>query len=396
MTEKKHSLLSPSGAHRWMNCPGSVILTSHLPRTSSVFADEGTTAHDLAARCLLENLDPYSFLGRTDLEGGQRVDEDMCEHIHDYVQLVADLRGQDGALYVEQRVDFQEYTDLEDSQGTCDVIIVRDKELIILDLKYGRGVEVNAQQNEQLMLYALGAYSAFEMIDDFESVRLVVFQPRKYNTSEWSCSIDDLKAFGLYAKTCAQEVIRLMEADAEEIEKHLVPGEKQCRFCDLRAACPALTRFSLEQIEEDFEDMSNGTAEEDEIAQSMEKVGTVEVWCRAVRAAAHNALLQGRTVKGYKLVSGRAGPRRWDDAKYVEDLAVKHDIEDLFSKVLVSPTQAEKRLKKTSPGLWEELEGHISRSEGKPSVALESDKRPALDVTELSDLFEDLSIDDNT
>ena len=157
-----HARLSPSGAHRWIACPGSLALEAEYPDDSSSYAAEGTLAHDIAGQCLEENLDPEDFLyKRFEVDGFVfSVDEAMVKHVADYMRLVRGY-AEGGVLLIERKVNFSPVVGVEDSFGTADAIIVKGDTMTVVDLKYGMGVEVSAEKNPQLMLYALGALNDY-------------------------------------------------------------------------------------------------------------------------------------------------------------------------------------------------------------------------------------------
>lgn len=399
-----HAKFSPSGAHRWMRCPGSLVLEADYPNDSSAYAAEGTCAHDLAAAVLM---DPEFVLpvGETKEVDGYKikVTQDMADFVMQYCKLVWGY-AEGGSLRVEQRVDFSRVIDVPNSFGTSDAVILKDDELLVVDLKYGMGVKVDAEDNEQLQLYALGALEAVSLYsDDVKWVTMVIHQPRLNHVSEWCISVADLTVFGYRAKEKAELVTAntRVYGNTEDVSRlNLTVGDKQCRFCKAKATCPAIrdevTGIAGPSTADDFAQFMPEVPDTDTgdnyLSMAMSKVDLVEAWCKGVRAEVERRLLAGVTVDGWKLVEGRKGNRAWADEAAVEEMFKKsfrlRDAE-MYVQKLISPTSAEKLLKDTPKRLKRAMD-LTSRSAGKPSVAPAADKRPAVAVSNLADDFRDL------
>ncbi|API59610.1 hypothetical protein BSL82_10025 [Tardibacter chloracetimidivorans] len=400
-----HARLSASGAHRWMACPASLTLEARYPESSSAYADEGTAAHELASMALEANLDADAYIGRVIPVGDRQftVDEDMAGHVQTYLDAVR-AYGDGHTLLVEQRVSYASYLGVEigeDGFGTSDAIVITadGRELQVHDLKYGRGVRVDAEHNEQLQLYALGAFDQYGLAYAFERVRMVIHQPRLGAISEWDCTVEELLAFADSAKVAAELAMRRDAYNPQTGEGlRLQPTEKGCRFCKAKADCPALAKEVANTVTgkpgiDDIEDLTQATADlamtySDALGRKMQMVDLVEQWCKAVRARVEAELFAGRDVDGFKLVEGRRGHRAWRDKAEAEALlkSMRLKQEEMYDFSLISPTTAEKRLK-DSPRRWVKVQQLITQPEGKPSVAPASDKRPALNpAADLEDL----------
>lgn len=430
-----HAKLSPSGADRWMVCPGSTVLESGKPDTSSAFADEGTAAHFLAATCLERgtNAKDYAageyviqlcenefngshferFKSDAELVAGKvlnefMVDYDMAEFVQAYVDR---CRAVGGEQFYEQRLYIGDITKEDGAHGTSDFVGIADGELIIRDLKYGRGVKVDADGNRQLRIYALAAMDEFGLLYDFNRVRIAIDQPRIGNVSEAVYTIEEMEAFREEVGVAVAMVEMARKFGAQDPEKlivYLKVDDKACTFCKAKAECPKMRNHVLTLVADDFVDESKPIAPQLEgctsrtmdnalLGNLLQSVDIIEDFCKAIRAKAEAELFAGRDVPGFKLVEGRKGSRKWTDAKEVEQVmkSMRMKIEEMYDFSLISPTTAEKLNKAGTigPRQWPKLKDMITQSEGKPSVAPASDKRPALKIAAVEDEFADESAD---
>lgn len=411
-----HALLSPSGAEGWMTCVGKPAMERGKPDDSNEYSDEGTCAHGVAAMCLTEGKPATAYIGRRIEVGPHRTyefREDMAAPTQCYVDAVLELKrqfvaqGASVSMHVEVRVPIGHITGEEDAEGTSDTVLIAtfpdgSSTAVVIDLKFGQGVRVDAVKNKQGMLYALGTLRALDPLDEITTVLIVIHQPRiAEEPSQWQCTVAELQEFAYEAGCRAREAIRIYKGEMGPGPVGLRAGG-HCKktFCKARATCPALASFVQENVGADFEvipvmaegSLINNTvtiAEDDNLGKKMAATSIIEDWIKAVRAETERRLLAGVEVPGYKLVKGRQGDRAWTSKDEAEKLLKSFRLkqEEMYKFTLISPTAAEKVLKE-SPKRWAKAETLITRSEGAISVAPVSDKRPAITIAPPVDDFD--------
>ena len=369
-----HALLSPSAAHRWLNCTAAPRIEERFPDSGSSYAEEGTLAHAYCARHL------KAFLGlptcNEDTEIGMlgqyhtgEMDEYTALYRDIVLEKLAEARGKtaDAVLLVEQRLDFTKW--VPESFGTADAVIIADGTMEVIDFKYGKGVRVEAEGNPQMMIYALGAYEAFCFEYDIREVRMTIVQPRIDNFSTASVQVEHLID---WAGTTLAPKAR--EAYGGGRQK---PGE-WCRFCKAKAVCKSLANMAVTTAHQysDPRMFSDKTLAENVLPM----LDTIRTWLAGVEEYALEKALSGTKFNGYKLVAGRSIRRITDTEAAMRALRAEFPDEDVFMRPreLRTITDLEKAIGKKR---FNELCGNfITKPEGKPKLVPESDKRPPLDL----------------
>ena len=403
MTEAAHSKLSASAADRWMACPGSVVLSAGLPDNTSEYAAWGSVAHEIADLAL-RDLHPHDRqLGSIVQQDGYAimVDDDMVECVQTYLSNLREMTAGADLFESETRTNYSTWLNVDQdlAWGTADATALIGTELQVHDLKTGRGVEVDAVENHQMMLYAGGKLLEMEALGiEVETVRLVIHQPRvRKAPSEWRLTRDELADWLMGdARQAAQRVLTV----GEPVDEFLAAGD-HCRWCRAKATCPTLrAAVSIEAhgfaaaTPEEFADFV--TAKPDTsawLAAALSKVDMIEDWCSAVRAESLRRLSAGEPVPGYKLVQGKRGARAWANPTEAEKVLREQfrlPVEKAYDLKLISPTTAEKLAKAgdIGPRQWAKVIPLIVQRDGAPSVAPVSDNRPAITVQPVAEAFD--------
>lgn len=363
----KHAVLSASSSERWLNCPPSARLCETYEDKSSDYAAEGTDAHALAEARLKQALgipteDPVENLTWYNAEM-----EDCAQGYAAYVVELLETAKQtcsDPVVMIEQRVDFSRW--VPGGFGTGDCICIAEGLLNIVDLKYGAGIEVSADHNPQMMLYALGALEIFDGIYDIDTVRMTIYQPRKANISIFEMSKDALLT---WADTELTEKARL----AYEGQGNFSCGE-WCRFCKAKAECRERAIYNLRLAQYDF--LNPALLQDEEIADILGRIDALTSWASDVKEYALQQAISGKEWTGWKLVEGRS------NRKYTNEAAVAATVEgagfDPYERKVLGVTAMQKLLGKTR--FEELLAPYIEKPQGKPTLVPESDKRPAMNT----------------
>lgn len=373
----KHAILSASASHRWLACTPSARLEEQFPASESEYAAAGTEAHKLCeirTSYKMGAIKPEDYVKELDefTASAKYYDEEMRECADAYVELVTNkLEGaaalcDDAFMELEVKVDFSKY--VKKGFGTSDCVIVSDDVLEIIDFKYGKGVLVEAENNTQMMLYALGAYEKYKSLYDINGIRMTIFQPRlRKEPSEWEISIGELLDWGKnYVKPRAQL--------AYNGQGDFAPSEETCRFCKAKAQCAARMNENLKVFNESPDPL---IATVEEVAEVLKKAKDIRAWLSDMEDFVTSKLFEGQTVPGWKLVEGRSNRKIADEEKAVERFVAAGIAEPLlYETKLISLTQMEKDFGKKH--VAEILGDLLVKPQGKPTLAPESDKRPAM------------------
>lgn len=375
MTPSDHALLSASGAHRWLNCTPSARLESDEPESTSAAAEQGTAAHALAEHKLRRALKqrskrPVSAWIDDEME---TLTDDYVSFVQEHISIAQETCG-DPQVLIEQRLDFSHI--VPGSFGTGDCVIIAEPTLQIIDLKYGQGVLVEAVNNPQLMLYALGALHAFGSLYDIETVSVTIYQPRRANVDTWEISVAELEQ---WAETEVKPKAELASAG----EGEFCPGS-WCQFCRIAPTCRARAEANLQLAKLEF--VPPAELSDAEIADVLTRIPQLKTWAADVEAyALSKAVNQGVVFEGFKLVAGRS-VRKYTSETDVAAAAEAAGYKDIWDRKLITLTAMEKLMGK--PAFNEILGDFVTKPAGKPTLVPASDKRPALDLVSAATDFQ--------
>lgn len=372
-SSRKHALLSASGASRWLNCTPSARLEEKFDESApSVYAAEGTLSHEFGDINLrFKNGEISEKIYNSELKKLRKEDlyiDEMEGEVEKYVNivwesfLVAKSKTPDAVMLVEERLDFSHL--VEKGFGTGDATIIADGVLEIIDLKYGKGVKVEAEDNPQLKLYGSGALRAFEMLYDIHTIRLVIVQPRLDHVSTWEISAKDLIKWG-------EEQVKPTAAKAYS-GKGVQKAGSWCKWCKVAPMCATLAAQNVKLAKHDFRDPHTLTPKQ--LLEVYKQMPMLVDWVNAVQNYLLKEAIKGKKWPGYKVVEGRSNRKWLDEEKVVEILENEmFDKKDFMQSKLQGIAKIEKLL--GVKAFKEKVADYVIKPQGKPTLVPESDKR---------------------
>ena len=388
---EEHAKLSASGSNRWINCPGSIVLESSFEEKESEYAEEGRLAHSVAelklTKYFKKGIGPKKFKSAMDeFKKSPYWNKSMDDYTDDYFEFVKEkaLSYPDRPFVdVELRVDYSNIA--PEGFGTCDCVMLHGEELSIIDLKYGTGVKVDAKDNSQLMLYALGVYNMFSVIYGIKTIHLSIVQPRLGHFDTHTINIDELLAFGERIKPIALEAFN--GSDKLAVGDH-------CGFCKAKSKCRARAEAMFKPVEEhilskEVDPYEIKLLSSREMGDLLMKLDGVVDWIKSLESEALAEALAGNTVTGYKLVEGRSVRKITDEALAVSKLvSAGYEEPLLYERKLLSMTNLEKLVgKKDFASI---LDGVIEKPPGKPTLVKASDKRKEYVLNDAKSMFSEV------
>lgn len=362
----EHARLNPSAAERWLNCPGSIALSDQCPPAGTTdYAEEGTRAHAVAEAKLRFVNKEITLNGMRNLIKPHEPDGEMDEATDYYRDAVTEIyysAGNDAELLIEQKFTLDKW--VPGGFGTSDAVVIGGGVINVIDLKYGKGIRVDAEDNPQLRLYALGAVNMFESLYDFDTVRMTIVQPRLDHISTAEMSLNVLVN---WADTVVKPTAKRAAAGCNEI----TAGD-WCRFCPAKAVCRIRAEYNLETERLKFKDPA--LLDNDEVGDVLTRGTALKTWLKDVEDHVLRRALEGEHFDGWKLVEGRSNRKITDEIEAVKKLtAAGMDEALLYERKFYGITQLEKNVGKKK--LSDILGKLIDKPAGKPTLVPESDKR---------------------
>ena len=370
----QHALLSASGAHRWLHCTGSPLLEKDFPDSTSVYAQEGTLAHELCELKLMAYTGEITKRKLTSMktrlmksELWQPEMDSTSEAYLDYIKDITMSYTVKPVILTEKKVDFSQY--VPEGFGTADCLVLAGDTLHVVDYKHGKGVVVDADHNPQMMLYALGAMSELSLLYRFKFVHMTIVQPRVSNISEFTMTADELIEWG--------ETIVKPKAEAAMSGKGEFDAGDWCRFCRAKQQCKTRYESNDSLYPELSERHDPRLITLDELGRYLKRGKDMAAWLEDMKEYALSESLAGAEVPGWKAVEGR-GSRVFTDTDEAVDTLIKNGIDEsvLYERRVLTLAQMEKAVGKKAFG---ELVGDlVVKNPGKPTLVEESDKRPRI------------------
>ena len=375
-----HAVLSASGSHRWLNCTPSARLELEFENTGSEAAREGTAAHALCEHKLKRALHMRSRRPVSDYDSDEM--EECTDAYVDFVMEQYEAAKQvceDPVILIEQRLDFSCY--VPDGFGTGDCLIISDDRLHIIDFKYGMGVLVEAEDNPQMKLYALGALAVYDALYDIREVSMTIFQPRRENVSTWTIPVENLKSW-------AENELKPRAKMAYDGEGEYIPGE-WCTFCRAAVRCRARAEEKLKLAQTEFRMPPLLT--DAEIEDILAVLPDLTKWANEITAYALDAALNhGKEWNGFKVVEGRS-VRKYRDEAAVAEAAKEAGYKDIYRQSLIPLTEMQRLMGKDR--FEEILGGLITKAPGRPTLVPKSDRRPAMNISNAINEFYEIKED---
>lgn len=379
--DKKHALLSASGSHKWLVCTPSARLEEEFPNKTSDYMAEGTLAHEIAEfkvrSYFLEAISKATYTKRLNkFKKEELYNEEMLRHTDTYLEYIKELameKQERQFITVEQQIDYSTY--VPEGFGTADCLMISNNTLTVIDFKYGKGVQVSAEENPQMKLYALGALEKFKYFYDIQVINLVIIQPRIDNISEYTILTKDLLEW-------ANEIVKPQAEKAFVGIGEFVQGP-HCRFCKAKGACEFRAKENMKVVEEvQNSKILNNT----ELGEILTKTEGLEQWLKDIKEYALEELLKGKEVPGWKAVEGKSNRKLVDIDKAFDILKANGFNEALlYERKPLTLTALEKAIGKKE--IAQAIGDYIEKPKGAPTLAKESDKRAPYERTSAKEDF---------